>query len=210
MSYSIIVFKNKIKKKILKKFKNFDKAKVFFDKKIKSRKKYVFERRFENGDQCNYELGLVGPYRPDSFFFKKDSMGKNLKIFSENKDFSIIEIEDYPKEEKIYDFKNNKKISFEYFCDFYLKQSGLKIISKLNNKIIYQKDDDFLIFSLKNSEDCARFFYLLQNLSISGEINDFIMVSDFDLNQKKYLYDLLEKNGFTKDFLYRNSTTYSK
>ena len=210
MSYSIIVFKNKIKKKILKKFKNFNNAKSFFDKEIEKKKNHKFEKLFENGKPCNYELAIIGPYQPNNFFYKKDSSGKNTKIYSENKDFSILEINDYPKEEKIYDVGLNKKITFEKFFNLYLKSKSLKLISKLNNKIIYQKDENFSIFSLKNSEDCSRLFEIIEDLIIENKISNCLIVNDFNIEQKKYLYDLLEKNGFTKDFLYRKTTTYSK
>lgn len=210
MSYSIVVFKNKIKKKILKKFKDFNRASDYFNKLVKQNSEIVFEKQLENGSECYYEIGLIGPYRENSFFYKKDLQGKNVKIYSENKDFTIIEIENYKKEEKLFDIKNNRKISLDDFIKKCVKSKGLKFLSKLNNKIIYQNDDLILLYSLKSDSDCHRLFNHLESYIFENQIKDCLMIGDFDVNQKKYLYSLLESNGFSKDHLYRVSTTHLK
>jgi hypothetical protein len=210
MSYSIIIFKNKIKKKILNNFKDFKRASKYFNKLIDKNSNIIFEKKLENGSECLYEIALVGPYVENSFFFKKDSNGKNIKIFSENKDFSIIQIENYKKEEKIFDIKNNRKISLNEFISICVKSKGLKFLSKLNNKIIYQNDDFITMYSLKSDKDCYRLFEYLESYIFENQIKDCLMVDDFDFTQKKYMYDLLEKNGFSKNHLYRVSTTHLK
>lgn len=210
MSYSIVIFKNKIKKKILKNFKDFKRASEYFDKLINNNSNIIFEKKLENGSECSYELALIGPYKENSFFYKKDLQGKNIKIFSENKDFSIIQIENYKKEEKIFDIKNNRKVSLEEFISSCVRSRGLKFLSKLNNKIIYQNDDFISIYSLKSNKDCYRLFEYLESYIFENQIKDCLMIGDFDLTQKKYMYDLLEKNGFSKNLLYRVSTTHLK
>lgn len=210
MSYSIIIFKNKIKKKILKKYKDLNNAKSFYESLVKLNSNIIFEKKIENGLSSKYEIALVGPYVENSHFFKKDTDGKNIKIYSENKDFSIILINDFKKEEKLYDVKNKKKISLLDFIKTCVKSKGLKFISKLNNKIIYQKDETILIYSLKSNEDCLRLFEFLDKYIFENNIKDCLLVGDFDSNQKKYMYDLLDKNGFSKDHLYRVATTHLK
>lgn len=95
-----------------------------------------------------------------------------------------------------------------FFVKKFLNGSGLKLISKINNKIVLQNDDLIEIFSLKTSEDCERFSEILQDYLFSNNKTDCLLVKDVSKAQKKYLYELLEKKGINKSFLYRTSTTY--
>jgi hypothetical protein len=73
-----------------------------------------------------------------------------------------------------------------------------------------QSDDQINLFSLKNEYDCNRFIDSLSNyLMVNGRI-DTILVKDSSLSQKKYLYDLLESNGYSKSILYRKFTTFTR
>ena len=58
MKYLIVLFKNKERKKIIKKFKTLDRAKMFFEKKINENQIY-FDKKVENGKSCDFELGLI-------------------------------------------------------------------------------------------------------------------------------------------------------
>ena len=81
------------------------------------------------------------------------------------------------------------------------------MISKLNNKVVVQDDDEYFLFSLKTEDDCNRFLNIVES---SVEKKNFIIVRDFTSPQRKYLYDLLVDKGFDIDFLYRTSTTHPK
>ena len=59
-----------------------------------------------------------------------------------------------------------KKISFDFFIKTYLPKNFIKLVSKLNNKVIVQNDNNFNIFTLKNDFDCDRFLDVLQNYMI--------------------------------------------
>jgi len=62
MKYLIVLFKNKERKKIIKKFKTFENAKKFYDKMIKENT-IVFNKEVENGKDCFFELGLMEKIR---------------------------------------------------------------------------------------------------------------------------------------------------
>ena len=49
------------------------------------------------------------------------------------------------------------------FIKTYLQKNKIKLISKLNNKVIVQVDDVFNLFSLKTDFDCDRFLGLLED-----------------------------------------------
>ena len=58
MNYLIVLFKNKERKKIIKKFKTLNRAKDHYDSLMKSNN-VIFDRKFENGKTCVYELGFL-------------------------------------------------------------------------------------------------------------------------------------------------------
>ena len=55
----VVLFKNKTKKKIIKKFITFKKAKSFYDKLVKESNDVIFDVEIEAGKECKYEIGLV-------------------------------------------------------------------------------------------------------------------------------------------------------
>jgi len=58
-NYIVVLFKDKKKKRIIKKFITFSRAKQFYEKLIKESNEVLFEIRVEAGKECNYELGIV-------------------------------------------------------------------------------------------------------------------------------------------------------
>ena len=86
----------------------------------------------------------------------------------------------------------------------------LKTISKLNNKIVVQSNDNFTLFTLKNEEDSERLLETLESYFIKNGRNDCIFVKDLNTVHRKWLYDVLENNGFDRKKLYRKFTTFSK
>lgn len=209
-NYLIVLFKNKEKKKIIKKYVTKDKALDFYNKKIKSQP--IFGKNVENGEFCNFEIGLLesSENSGNNYYFNKDEFGRQNRIKLDDPNFNIIKINPFLVEEFIYDQQKLKKISFDFFIKTYLPKNFIKLVSKLNNKVIVQNDNNFNIFTLKNDFDCDRFLDVLQNYMIYNKRLDSLIVKDSSSNQKKYLYDLLSKNGFSKTSLYRKSTTFIK
>lgn len=209
--YSIVLFKNKIKKKIIKKFITENKAKNFFINLIKKSEEVIFDVKFENGKEVNYELGIVekssGSHVPT---YLTDSLGRNIKVKLENSDMVLTQIVPYKKEEKIYDIKENKKISAEDLIRKYLKTETLKVISILNNKLIVQKDELINIFSLKSEDECIRFVESISSHFFKNKRTDCLFIMDTSTPQKKYLIGLLKDYGFDEKFLYRKYTTHPR
>ena len=59
MNYLVVLFKNKVRKKIINKFVTFVKAKEFFDNKINNNKSIYFKKDVENAKDCDFELCLL-------------------------------------------------------------------------------------------------------------------------------------------------------
>ncbi len=208
-NYTIVLFRNKHKKKILKRFINRKRAEDFFSKLIKNSEEVIFDVKFENGKEVNYEIGIVEKSSGQNLpTYLNDSLGRNIKVKLDESNQILSKIKPYKKEEKIFDIKNNKKISTQEFIKNYLKSDTLKVLSVLNNKIIVQKDEIFNIFSLKNEEECTRFINCLSLHFFKNKRNDCLFVNDTSTPQKKYLISILENHGVDKKILYRKHTTH--
>jgi hypothetical protein len=210
MNYQIVVFKNKTQKRIINKFNTSKKALEYFESHLTENEKVPFEVRTENGNECKYEIALLEK-KGDTLFpiFTKDEMGRNIKLEFDNSEYNIIKISSYKEPEKIKDYQTGNKISFTTFINNYLSKEGIKLVSKLNNKIIVQNDDSINLFVLKCESDALRFMEVLTNRFVSLKRGDCMFVLDTMKQQKKYLYTLLESKGFDRKFLYRKETTYS-
>lgn len=208
--YTIVLFKNRTKKKILKKFKTFNNAKKYYDKLCNENKSIIFDKQTENGVSCEYEIAIVGDNNNQTPIYVRDEYGRQVKKEIEGEDLSILYISKFKKEELIYDVKNSKRINLETFLRKYVPKVGVKLISKINHKIVVQKDLDFYLFSLKSDDESSRFIDALSNEFMKNGRIDTIFVKDTSKEQKKYIYDLLESNGFSKTILYRRFTTFPK
>lgn len=210
MDYLIVLFKNKKRKKIINKFKTLERAKLFFDSKIKESNKVYFSKKVENAVYCEFDLGIVSN-KDNNFesYFIKDSLGRQMRVDVDG-DFKIIELSPYNVPEKIYDISQNKKISFDDFLKVYLSKKNVKLISRLNNKVVVQDDDLLKLFSFKNENESFRFLSGLNDYMIDNERMDCIIVSETSKAQKKYLYDTLSKMGVDKKLLYRTTTTFKE
>jgi hypothetical protein len=207
MKYLIVLFKNKERKKIIKKFKTKERAEKFFDKLLNN--DVVFNKEVENGKSCEFELGILENDSKDfTPFYVRDELGRQIKIEIDDPNYKITKISKYKVEEFLYDLQTKNKISFKYFYSKYLKVTGLKFISKLNNKLLVQEDDNYFLFSLKSDGDSNRFLKILEDTLYKNKRSDCVVVYDTSIQQKKYLYSILESKGISKSFLYRNSTTF--
>ena len=205
----VVLFKDKEKRKIINKFLTNKRATKYYENLINKSDEVLFEMKYENGFPCKYELGLLSTgYTSNRPTFVRDEYGRQLKIELENPNHTILKISNYKIEELIHDYQTKKKISMKDIIRKYLPREGLKLISKLNNKIIIQNDDDFKLFTLKNSEDSDRFLQTLSEYLIKVKRIDCLLVKDSSTLQRKYLYDILIDKGFSKTYLFRQSTTH--
>ena len=210
MKFFIVLFKNKERKKIINRFKTYDRALEYFNTKIE-KNDIIFNKEFENGKSCFYELGLLekGSKNFNSYYVK-DDYGRQIKTELDTDEYKILKIKDFKIIDLIYDVKLNKKIDFKYFLKKYLVSGDLKLVSKINNKIVVQKNNSINLFSLKTQFESERFLNILNDNLIKDSRTDVLIVFDTSKEQKKYLYDILEKNGINKSVLYRKYTTFPK
>ncbi len=207
--YYVVLFKNKTRKKIIKKFSNFKNAEKFYNELTKQNTEVIFEKRIENGKECEYEVALL-QNKSNEFFdvYKTDDLGRNIRVVLETPEYDLLKIANYRMEETLFDIKKNKKVSVTSFIKTYLKSDGLKMISTLNNKIIVQADETFNIFSLKSPEEAKRFIESLSQYFYSIKRKDCMFVTDESSAQKKYLIKILSEWGIDKKILYRQYTTH--
>jgi hypothetical protein len=204
-----VLFKNKTRKKIIKKFSNFKNAEKFYSELTKQNSEVIFEKKVENGKNCNYEIAFL-QNKSNQYFdvYKIDELGRNIKVELEDPDYDLLKISDYKMEEKVFDIQKNNKISIEIFIKNYLKGDGLKMISTLNNKLIIQLDEKFNLFSLKTPEEARRCIDSLSQYFYNIKRKDCMFVKDESTVQKKYLIKLLSDWGVDKKILYRQFTTH--
>jgi hypothetical protein len=209
MNYLVVLFKNKEKKKIINKFKTYERADSFYKKLIKENESVVFETKVENARPCDYELCLLQKgYDNFDKLFVRDDFGRQVLISLDDPDYKIIQVSKYKVPEKIFDVDKNKKITTEEFIKKYLPKNSIKLISRLNNKVVVQNDSDVKLFSLKDENESRRFLENLNDHLIDTGRGDSIIVIETSKPQKKYLYDVLSEMGISKQSLYRRSTTF--
>ena len=208
-NYQIVLFKNKVKKKIINKFKTHKKAVEFYNDLLKENDEVIFDKEFENGVKSNYELAIIekvsGTLLP---VFLKDEIGRTIKVNLEDNDYTITKISKYKIDEVFLDYQTKKKITTKQFVRRYLSGDGLKMVSKLNNKVVVQNDDDYKLFTFKNVDDSSRFLDNLSENFMSSKRTDCMFVKDSSTQQRKYLYQILSEKGFPKSYLIRHSTTH--
>lgn len=208
-NYLVVLFKNKVRKRIIKKFVTLNKATLFYNKLIDESEKIIFDVKVENGHHCNYEMGLIELNPKDiSPIYLTDDIGRNTRVKLEEQGMALKTIKPYRKEEFIFDIQKKKKIKINDFIKEYLSGEVLKMVSIINNKIVVQKNETISLFSLKNPDEASRFIDSLSNHFFKIKRADCLFVKDYSTPQKKYLFDLLEKNGIDKKILYRKFTTF--
>ena len=208
-NYLVVLFKNKKRKRIIKKFITLSRAESFFNTLISESDEVIFNVLVKNTKDCKLELSLVElSTNQSSPVYIMDEYGRNVIVKLEDSGMSILKIKPYREEELIFDIQKKKKITTKDLIKTYLKTDGLKMISVLNNKIVLQKDEDIKLFSLKNEKESSRFIDCLSLYFFKINRSDCLFIKDYSSPQRKYLYSLLESNGFDKKILYRKFTTY--
>lgn len=210
-NYLVVLFKNKKRKRIIKKFVTLSRAKNLYRQLINESKEVIFEVLVENGKECKFELGLVENKTNQSApVYMTDADGRTIKVKLEDSGMSLLEVTPFKQEELIFDVQSKLKITSQDLIKKYFKGDGLKMLSVLNNKAILQKDEEIYLFSLKNESECSRFVDSLSSHFFKTKRGDCLFIKDYSSAQRKYLYSLLESNGFDKKVLYRKFTTYRK
>jgi hypothetical protein len=208
-NYLIVLFEDKVRKKILKKYITFKKAKQYFDKCLSDSNNVIFKKNISNGCEINFEIGLVELSSKQLIpVYITDEIGRNIKVSLENDGMTLISISKYNIEESLYDVQTNSKIDTVDFIRKYLKKDNIKMVSSLHNKIIIQNEDKINLFSLKNSSEANRFLDCISSYFFKIKRGDCIFVKDVSSAQKKYLINLLSNSGYDKKMLYRKFTTY--
>jgi len=150
-NYIVVLFKNKKKKRIIKKFITFNRAKQFYDKLVQESNDVLFEIKVEGGSECNYEIGIVEMSSKQLVpVYMTDEFGRNVKVKLDEDGMTLSKIQPYKKEETVFDIRTGKKITMSDLIKKYLKGDGLKMISVLNNKIVLQEDEKIHLFTLKS------------------------------------------------------------
>jgi hypothetical protein len=210
-NFQIVLFKNKIKKKIINKFKTYKKTNNKFKILIEESNNVVFPVKYENGSHSFYELAVLEKKKSNvEKLFIKDEFGRQIKVDLDDEEFTISKIISYEIEEEFLDYQTKKKIDSKNFIKKYLSVVGVKMISKLNNKIVVQIDESYNLFTLKNNLDADRFLDDLGQYLRKIKKNDCILVKDYSTIHRKYLYDILVNQGFPRPYLQRHSTTHLK
>lgn len=207
-NYSVVLFKNKKKKRIINKFITADKAHSFYKNMIKESEEVIFDVQIESGNLTTYELGIVHMSSEQKEpVYLTDELGRFLKVKLDEKGMTLILIAPYKKQESIYDLQQKKKILIDEFVKKYMKGDGIKMVYSLNNKIVVQEDSKFSLFTLKSEDESIRFIECLSSHFHKINRGDCLFIKDNSTPQKKYLYTLLESNGFDKKILYRKFTS---
>ena len=207
----VVLFKNKIRKRIIKKFITFKKAKLFYNKLMTESDSVIFNVQFENGKESNFELGIVELSKNKLLpIYLTDEMGRSIRVKLDEDNMTLSQISQYKKEELLYDLQTKNKITTQEIIKKYLKGDGLKMISVLNNKIVLQIEEEVLLFSLKSESESSRFVDCLSLHFFKTKRGDCLFVKDYSLAQRKYMYNLLESKGIDKKILYRKFTTFPR
>ena len=211
MDFLIVLFKNKKKRKIIKRYRTEKRALDKFNELIKDNKTVLFPKLVENAEPSDYELSiLTNKTKIQNSLFLTDNLGRNIPVNLENPEYVFLKIEKYLIEETIYDWQTKTKISLVGLVKKYCKTKNLKSIYTLNNKICIQIDSDVKVFSLKDKNESVRFLDSLQDYFFTIKRYDAIFVKDVSNAQRKWIYEVLEEKGFEKKRLYRLKTTFSK
>jgi len=210
-NYIIVLFKNKKKKKIIKRFVTEKKARNHFNELIKENDKILFDKKIENATDSEYLIGLVtNQTNVQKTLYYTDDLGRNIVANLENSNYVFLDIKNYKIEEKLFDWQDQKKINLFELEKKYFKTTELKNIFTLNNKLCIQIEEDVSVFSLKDSEESKRLLESLENKFMNENRMDSLFVRDVSTAQRKWLYNVLESKGFDKRRLYRLKTTFSK
>ena len=94
-NYIIVLFKNKQRKKIIKRYATEKQAISSFEKLIKENN-VIFDKKIENAESCEYEIGLLSKnqsFQPSLFI--TDDYGRNSPVNLENPEYVFLKIKKF-------------------------------------------------------------------------------------------------------------------
>ena len=210
-NYLIVLFKNKIKRKIIKSYSTEKNALVKFKELIKKNDEVIFEKKVENACDVNFEVGLLtNKIKTQKSLFTVDSIGRNSSVSLEDPNYVFLQIKPYKVEETVFDWQRQEKITIDKLLRLYCKKKDFKSIFTLHNKLCIQVELDVSLFSLKDSYESERLLDVLESYFRDNGRTDAMFVKDVSSAQRKWIYQTLEDKGFDKKRLYRLKTTFSK
>jgi hypothetical protein len=208
-NFLVVLFKNKLRQKIIKKFIGKDNCFKFYNNFISNQNIY-FPVEFENGKECKFEIAVLELGGKLSSTIYRDEFGRNIDHKVEGTDYMIIKLQNFKYEERVYDIKNKKKLTFLEVINEFSKNKDLKSVFKINNKVVFQSDEIIKVYSCKTDFESKRFLNELQRYCLENKKTDYLISYSEDIAHKKELYRILTNKGFDIKMLYRRSTTHPK
>lgn len=203
-NYYLVLFCNKKQEKVIERVRTLKTAKIKY-KKMLEKVKPPFHQERKNGKRVEYFLGLVDNWsKEQKIEFTKDYLGRNITM--DLRPFqSLVMINPYWVEEKIWDNQRRQRIRFEDIMILLDDMPGLKMIYKLNSHILIETDE-ILMFSAKTVLDAMRFINLTIETRISEGKTDCLFSKDVDRIHRQYLYEHLNQYGIDKKKVLKHFT----
>jgi len=204
--YQIVIFNNQSKKRIVATSRIQSNIIKKYNQIIK-KSNVIFPMKYNKKKKCNFEISLVciGKCK-NKALHKRDELGRLLEVTTKNKKYQIIKIQNFEVAEKIYDHRQQKRITVEDFIREYLTTTNIIQLYTLNNKVVVQNNDDFFLFSLKNISDASRLLTIVQSYFRENKKFNCLFSKDLSTAQRKEIYNTLESKGFSRQLLYKHYT----
>ena len=112
-NYIVVLFKNKKKRKIIKRYLTEKNAVDSFNELVNKNQKILFDKKIENATPVDYHIGLLtNQSSVQNTLYFVDDLGRNHVANLQDKDYVFLKIEKFKIEEKIYDYQKKDKITF--------------------------------------------------------------------------------------------------
>ena len=176
---------------------------------MKTEKKPRFLKEYggKRNQKLEFELGLIYPdnrWAKTKTVTKRDDFGRLIDVGVDMKGYRLKEMIPYWAEEKIYDHDNKKHIRYHELLEIFEEVTEIAQVFTLNTKLFLQIEDKVRMFGNKNLSDSDRLFDLLREDLLNSKKGNFIFVKDITTQQRKTLYNLLEKKGYKRTELFRH------
>jgi hypothetical protein len=206
--YQIILFCNKERKKLFYKTINITAIRdLWYELKTEKKPRFLKEYGGKRNQKLEFELGLIYPdnrWAKTKTVTKRDDFGRLIDVGVDMKGYRLKEMIPYWVEEKVYDHDNKKHIRYHELLEIFEEVSEIAQVFTLNTKLFLQIEDKVRMFGNKNLSDSDRLFDLLREDLLNSKKGNFIFVKDITTQQRKTLYNLLEKKGYKRTELFRH------
>lgn len=206
--YQIILFCNKERKKLIYKTVSIAAIRdLWYELKTEMEPRFTKEYGGKRNQKLEYELGLIYPdnrWAKNKTVTKRDEFGRLIDVGVDMKGYRLKEMIPYWMEEKIYDHDNKKHIRYHELLEILEQVKEIAQVFTLNTKLFLQIEDSVRMFGNKNLSDSDRLFELLREDLLKSKKGNFIFVKDITTQQRKSLYNLLEKKGYKRTDLFRH------